>query len=298
MDTQIIQDFITIFLGITVEATPFLVLGVIVSVVVEMFVSQNLLRKIIPKNRFISHPLIAFAGVLLPVCECGNVPVARRLMLDKFSVSQTITFLLAAPIINPITILSTKEAFGFDTRVVVFRVLAAYFIAVSLGLILSFYRNQNKLVTAKFNHEIEICDHDHSDENKFFKSLDIFSIEFISTFKLLLVGAFIASLTQTFVPRSVIEDIGSDPLTSILAMAALAFIVSICANIDAFFALAYVNTFTLGSLLTFMIFGPMVDMKIIAMLKNTFKFRFIMFVTAYCFVFSVLAGLIFNQFFG
>lgn len=291
-----LQDLITIFLGITVEAFPFLIIGVCFSVLVELFIKSEWILKIVPKNRFISHPLIAVIGVFMPVCECGNVPVARRFLMHKFTVSQTITFLLAAPIINPITFISTLEAFNFDKSVAIYRVVAAYVIAVFVGILISFKKNQEEFLTESMVHEIDICEHDHSHEGKFEKGLEVFKNEFFTTAKLLMIGALIAALTQTLLPRSVIESVGSSPTLSILAMIILAFIVSICSNIDAFFALAYVNTFTLGSLITFLVFGPMIDMKILTMLKSTFKTKLLIFLTVIVALLSALAGLLFNYF--
>ncbi len=294
--TTILQDLITIFLGITVEAFPFLIIGVCFSVFVELFIKSEWILKIIPKNRFISHPLIALIGVFMPVCECGNVPVARRFLMHKFTVSQTITFLLAAPIINPITFISTLEAFNFDRTIALYRVLAAYIIAVLLGILISFKKNQEDFLTTNMVHEIEMCEHDHLHEGRFEKGLEVFKDEFFTTAKLLMIGALIAAITQTVLPRNIIESVGSSPTLSILAMLILAFIVSICSNIDAFFALAYVNTFTTGSLLTFMVFGPMIDMKILTMLKSTFKTKLLIYITVIVALMSTLTGLLFNYF--
>ena len=91
--------------------------------------------------------------------------------------------------------------------------------------------------------------------------------------KMLCLGALIASLTQVFVPREVLSSVGSDPLLSILAMIAFAFIISICSNVDAFFALAYTSTFTVGSIVAFLVFGPMIDIKMLALMRTTYKAR-------------------------
>src|SRR5882757_515355 len=94
-------EIFTLFLGLVVEAFPFIVLGVVVSTLIALFVKDEWIKKYVPKNRFLSHPLVALLGILLPVCQCGNVPVARRLLAKGFPVSQAITFMLAAPIVNP-----------------------------------------------------------------------------------------------------------------------------------------------------------------------------------------------------
>jgi hypothetical protein len=293
VDSKIISDFITIFLGITVEALPFLVLGVTVSVIVSLFVNTDKILAMIPKNRFLSFPIISLFGIFMPVCECGNVPVARRLLLSKFSVAQTITFLIAAPILNPITFLSTFEAFNFDREVVIWRMAGAYFIAVFVGILISLASKQNSFLTSKFEKKILTCEHDHNQDNVS-EGLSIFRSEFLTSFKLLIFGAMIAAVTQTFIPRPIIESIGSSPVLSIVAMMVLAFVVSICSNIDAFFALAYVNTFTTGSIVAFLIFGPMIDIKLLTMLKDVFTVKFLAMLTIIIAQLSFIIGLVVN----
>ncbi|BCX13730.1 MAG: UPF0718 protein YcgR [Candidatus Dojkabacteria bacterium] len=294
---ELFLDFKTITLGIVVEALPFLLIGVLVSVAVDLFLKPEWIFKLIPKNRYISHFFVSTLGIFMPVCECGNVPVARRLLMYNLNVSHVITFLLAAPIINPITLWSTLEAFGFDQNVAIFRLIGALVIACTVGIILSFYSNQENFLTKKMKEDIENC-HIHShDENRINRALDVFEKEFLSTFKLLIIGSAIAGFTQTVVPREILENLGSSPVLSVVAMMLLAFVVSICANIDAFFALAYANTFTLGSLLSFMIFGPMIDMKMLAMLKNTFNFKLLLMVTIFVATYSFLIGLLINNFY-
>lgn len=297
---QIFQDFLTIVTGIIVEALPFLIIGVIVSVFVDLFVKPEWLLKILPSNRFLSHPFIALFGILMPVCECGNVPVARRLLMYRMKPSQVFTFLLAAPVINPITFYSTMEAFNFDHNVAVFRISGAFFIATFIGIILSFHKDQDSFVTSTMKDEIVACEKDHKHESHatmFMHGIDTFQKEFINTLRLLIIGASIAATTQTIVPRSILEDIGSSPVLSVIAMLLLAFVISICANVDAFFALSYVNTFTLGSLVTFMVFGPMIDIKMITMLKNTFKLNIILTVSIIVAIYSALIGLAINYFY-
>lgn len=295
IDSNIVSDFITILLSITVEALPFVVIGVVFSVLVELFIKPEWILKLVPKNRILSHVALSLLGVLMPVCECGNVPVARRLRLQGLSVSQTITFLLAAPIINPITFWTTWAAFNFDHSVAIIRVVSAFVISVTIGLLFSFVKKQDELLTENFNYEVDHCDHDHKHE-LLGDGLEIFRKEFISVMKLLLFGAVIAAATQTIVPRSVIEEIGQSPFLSVIAMILLAFIVSICANIDAFFAASYINSFSKGSLLSFMIFGPMIDMKILVMLKSTFKPRVLLIITVLVTLYSILIGLLVNYF--
>lgn len=292
-----LQEFITLFLSVVVEAFPFVILGVIISVLVALFVSEKFFHRIIPKNRFLSHIVISLLGFLMPVCECGNVPVARRLISKKFSVSHAVTFLLAAPILNPITIWSTYEAFGSDISIVLIRIGAAFFVANFIGILISFKRDQNSLLTEKFYKEVcEIQEHEGHNHSKIQEGLEIFRNEFLEVMKLLVLGAAFAAISQVFIPREIIASIGQSPFLSIIAMILFAFIISICSNVDAFVALPYASTFTLGSIVSFLVFGPMIDMKILTMLRSSFKLKLLIFITVFVTLFSILIGLIVNYF--
>lgn len=292
-----IQEFITLFLSVVVEAFPFVILGTTISVLVALFVSESFFHRIIPKNRFLSHIFISFFGFLMPVCECGNVPVARRLITKNFTVSQAVTFLLAAPILNPITLWSTYEAFRPDISIVLIRIGAAFFVANFIGILISFKKNQNSLLTDKFYREVcDIREHHHHEHSKFSEGIEIFRNEFVEIMKLLILGAAFAALSQVFIPREIIASIGQSPLLSIIAMILFAFIISICSNVDAFVVLPYASTFTLGSIVSFLVFGPMIDMKILTMLKSSFKLKLLLFITIFVTLFSVLIGLMVNYF--
>lgn len=317
-----IQDMFTLFLSLIVEATPFVVLGVSVSILVSLFLEEDWILNLLPKNRFISHFLLSIIGIFLPVCECGNIPVARRLMLKGFNVSHAVTFLLAAPIVNPITFFSTREAFRIvnettSWQVAFTRIIFAIIIANIIGLVLSTYKNQKNLLTKEFN---VACDTEsqhgafskkfiqsYKKKNKkeflkttkaaFKRSVEIFQDEFYSVMKMLIIGAFAAAIFQSFVPREIILSIGQNIFLSIIAMILLSFVISICATVDAFFAASFASSFTLGSLMSFMVFGPMIDIKILSMLSSTFKPKLLLVIIILITLLSILCGLIVNYFY-
>jgi len=113
-------------------------------------------------------------------------------------------------------------------------------------------------------------------------------------FVMLSIGAFVAAGTQSFIPRNVLLAVGAQPVLSVLAMLALAFIVSLCANVDAFFALAYSSTFTFGALAAFLLFGPMIDIKTLLLMKTTFASRTLVLIGSLCFIMSLSIGLVVN----
>jgi uncharacterized protein len=136
-------------------------------------------------------------------------------------------------------------------------------------------------------------DHQHA-PGRWQEGFEIFRDEVSLMLKMLCLGAVIAGLTQVFVPRDVLTSVGGDPFLSILAMTGLAFVISICANVDAFFALAYSNTFTAGSIVAFLVFGPMIDIKMLALMRTTYKTRLLVVMTLVVTLSSVLIGLLVN----
>lgn len=301
-----LQDFITLALSILVEALPFVVLGAFVSAVIRLFGPTGWLLSRLPRWPPVRRFSISLFGAFMPVCECGNVPVARGLMVRGLTVAESTTFLLAAPIINPVTFLATSQAFRLDPSVVWVRMAGALLIANLVGGLISLHRKQMDLVSKGFYETVcETEDHHHGDHDhhhgseggarsRWVEGVEVFRDEVSLMLKVLCLGAVIAGLTQVFVPRDVLTSLGAHPFYSILAMIALAFIVSICANVDAFFALAYASTFTAGSIVAFLVFGPMVDIKMLAMMRTTYRTRLLAVITVVVALCSVLIGLVVN----
>jgi uncharacterized protein len=164
-----IQDFITLALSIVVEALPFVVLGALVSAVIRLFGATQRLMHILPKRPLLRRLSISLLGTFMPVCECGNVPVARGLVIRGMSVSESMTFLLAAPILNPVTLLSTSQAFRLDPSILWIRMVGALLIANLVGGLIALHKNQMDLVSKGFYNtlcEVEVADehghqHDH-----------------------------------------------------------------------------------------------------------------------------------------
>src|SRR5215203_3345323 len=316
-----LQDFTTLSLSIVVEALPFVILGALVSVIVRLFAPTQRILRLLPKRPLLRRLSISLFGTFMPVCECGNVPVARGLVIRGLSVAESTTFLLAAPIINPVTLLATSQAFRLDPSIVWIRMAGGLLIANLVGGLIALYKDQMELVSKGFyntlcqvgtadelhhhdHHDYEHHDHEHHDDHdhnhasnrwdQWQEGIVIFRDEVSLMLKVLCLGALIAGATQVFVPRDVLTSLGSDPFLSILAMIALAFIISICANVDAFFALAYSNTFTIGSIVAFLVFGPMIDIKMLTMMRTTYKVRLLAMITLVVTLTSILIGLVVN----
>lgn len=286
-----IQDLITLMTSVLIESLPFVVLGILLSIVVQVWLPGGLLARLLPKAGWLRRMYISFLGVFFPVCECGNVPLARGLMVRGFTVGESMTFLLAAPILNPITIITTQQAFPNDPAILWSRIIAAFAIANIVGWLYNRHRRPLDLLNPKF---AATCRQHAQDDNhsRRSQSFRLFNREANNILPALFVGAFLAALIQTVVPRSVLFGIGSDPLWSIAAMMLLAFIISICSNVDAFFALAFSNSFTSGSLVSFLVFGPIIDIKMLNLMKTTFRPVALIQLTVIVGLLSAIAGLV------
>ncbi|MBL8077052.1 MAG: permease [Anaerolineales bacterium] len=286
--------FATVFLGIFVEAVPYLLLGTLASGLVEMFLDRDQM------SRWISHRPIpaavtgALMGMVFPVCECGVVPLTRRLFHKGLPLSAGVAFLLAAPVLNPIVILSTAAAFGWKAMLL-WRVGLSLVIAVVVGLVFSVEKDASNVLRPVLD---MAHDHHHEESKSFVEKIRaafvITADEFFEMGRYLIVGALLAAGLQTFIPQSALLTIGSGPVLSVLVMLGLAILLSICSTVDAFVALGFVGTFSFGSVLSFLVFGPMVDIKSIIMYAQVFKKRSVAYLVLIPFVMSLLSGIIFN----
>jgi uncharacterized protein len=300
-----LNNAFTLFLSLLVEAIPFLLLGVVLSSVLLIFIDERWLMARMPK-----HPILgAFAGscigFLFPVCECGNVPVARRLIMQGVPLPVAIGFLIAAPTVNPIVIWSTWIAFHDRPEIVVLRVVFSLLIATIIGYIFSSQtdlkpilqpaialgtiRTAPKVSTGyslldggdfmlggagaaplKMTQDL-IQPPKRSLRANINLVLDNVIQELRELGGVLVLGSAVAAAIQTLTPRELIVSLGQGPILSIVVMMILAGSISICSTVDAFFALSFAATFTSGSLLAFLVFGPMFDLKSIGLMLSIFK---------------------------
>ena len=334
-----LHNAFTLFLSLLVEAIPFLLLGVLLSSSLLFLIDEKQLITKLPKNPLLGSIAGSCIGFLFPVCECGNVPVARRLLLSGVSPSVAISFLLAAPTINPIVIWSTWIAFGDRPSIVIFRVLFSSAIATIVGCVFSIQKDTRLLLQTSFSQRFYRGFNSPSDLDSqagkspllqsgtfllgqgqsipFDNSLSVaiktdkvgnltskwqlFFDNFLQEFQelggMLVFGSAIAATIQVFVPREVILSLGQDTITSIIAMMLLAAIVSICSTVDSFFALSFAATFTGGSLLAFLVFGPTIDIKSVGLMASIFKPRIIIYiftlVAQLTFIFTLLYSYLF-----
>jgi len=255
-----VQTFTTIFVSITVAALPFLVLGVSISGAIAAFVPPRMLERALPRRPALAVPTAGMAGVLLPGCECGSVPIAGRLVARGTLPAAALTFLLSAPAINPVVLISTAIAFPGRPEVVLARFVASLATAVVVGLI--WQRFGRTAWTASARPVIE-----DGTKWQIFRATMVH--DFMQAGGFLVVGAAAAATLQVVVPRSVVDTLAGSGGAAIATMAILAVILSICSEADAFVA-ASLTQFSMTSRLVLMVVGPAVDLKLVAMQAGTF----------------------------
>jgi uncharacterized protein len=289
--------FATVFLGIFIEALPYLLIGTFISGLVEVFIDRDQLTRVISKRSVPAAVTGALMGLVFPVCECGVIPLARRLFHKGLPLGAGIAFLLAAPVLNPIVILSTAAAFGWGSMLL-WRLGFTLLIAIVVGLVFSIERDTSNILlgSLRISHEHEHAASGSSFGEKIQRALAICADEFFEMGRYLITGAMLAALLQTFIPQSALLAVGSGPVLSVLVMQVLAIILSICSTVDAFVALGFTGAFSFGSILSFLVFGPMVDIKSMFMYLQVFRRRPVIYLVILPFLMSLFAGILFNYY--
>ena len=284
VSTTALSNFKVILLSIVLEALPFVLLSVIVSAFLHNFVADSTLQKVIPKNRLFSIIPAALLGVLFPVCDCGMVPIVRRLVSKGVPLHSAVAFMLAAPIVNPVVAAATTYAFRTNTAIVVLRVGVAFLVSCLAGFMCSVFFNDSQLqATPRHSHGGCACHppggdcyyEEYTFSEKLIHTVRDAGSEFFAMGKYLLAGAMLGAAVQVLLPRPLLVSVGLDSVLSIGLMILFAFVVSVCSSADAFIAASFVTTFSPGSLIAFMVFGPMMDLKNTFMLLGSFRFAFV-----------------------
>jgi len=290
--------FATVFLGIFIEAMPYLLFGTLISGLVEAFLDRDLMARFISKRPVPAAITGALMGLVFPVCECGVIPLTRRLFHKGLPLPAGIAFLLAAPVFNPIVIFSTSAAFGWGPMLW-WRVGLSLLIAIIVGLVFAVEQDPSNVLRPIL---LSVHDHEHTHNetlsfgDKLQQALLICADEFFEMGRYLILGAMLAAGLQTFIPQTSLLAIGSGQILSVLVMIALAVILSICSTVDAFVALSFVGTFSFGSILSFLVFGPMVVIKSTLMYLQVFHRKPVAYLILIPFLMSLLAGIAFNYF--
>lgn len=264
-DNPALQTGATIFVSIVVQALPFLVLGVVLSGAIAAFVPASFWKKALPKNPALAVPVAGAAGAVLPGCECASVPVANGLMSRGVAPAAALAFLLSAPAINPIVLASTFVAFPGEPMMVVARFVASLATAVIMGwLWLRFGKSE----------WLRIGPRDHLVGSSSWHTFRLTAThDFLHAGGFLVIGGLFAAALNVLVPQQWLSAVADQPILSVLVLAGLAVLLSICSEADAFVA-ASLTEFSLTAKLAFLVVGPMVDLKLISLQAGTFSGKF------------------------
>jgi uncharacterized membrane protein YraQ (UPF0718 family) len=332
MNADARQDFALAFLSILFEGAPFILLGTLISGFIDIYLPAGTMDRFLPKNRNLAVLVSGLLGAVFPVCECAVVPVIRRLLGKGLPLGCALSYMLAAPIVNPITALSTWKAFQGQAPWAMTggRMLLGYLIAVGVGLIvsrISLRRVLRKSLADSIEHKSHTthkpdgthdhscCGHDHShdhdhshshdhshkkaDDSRLIAAMRSAQKDFVDVGVYFTIGVAITALFNTGIAPGAIwlDSLAGNPAAAPAALMALAFILSLCSTSDAFIA-ATLAKFTWSAKLAFLVFGPMLDVKLIFLYQSVLRRKFILVMALSVFAFIWLVAVAWETWFG
>ncbi len=317
---QDIQIFTSTVVALFLEASPFLLLGAMLSAVFEIYMPQELLEKYLPRNRFVGLLFGLCAGMLIPTCECGVVFIARRLLKKNVPVDVAMTYMLSAPVINPLVLAATYVAFRGNLRMMLARVFVVATTAFCFGLVVGETKLEHLLRDGK--ETSDVADHRHAEGGACYRPDPCFAVspggslvcgevseggaasrpiavmrltasEFLDMGKYLILGALVVGYFKVLMVEQLLLSFQSSVVLAVGVLMLLAVILSICSEADAFVAASFIS-FPAAAQISFMALGPMVDLKLIFMYGSVFRKRIVLVLiflpTVFVFMFSLLAG--------
>ena len=308
------RDIAIYFTTIMLEAIPFLLLGALISAIIEEFVSEERISKMIPKNRVLGSLVGIFLGLFIPACDCAVIPIAMRLKKKKVPTNVIVSFMLASPIISPVVLLSTFFAFGETEKMLLFglempklfvyRTIFGILVALVVGIILDIvckdsvlkeetyehhhhHHDHEHIHTCNHHHEGCSCSHHEKETGPLGRVKNIINImygDFMGIISYMAVGAILAATMQILLPISNIGGIVQNKYISTFIMMLLAFALSLCSTSDAFIARTFMNSLSKNSILAFILLGPMIDIKNTILLNKSFNKKFVIVLVASIFI--------------
>jgi uncharacterized membrane protein YraQ (UPF0718 family) len=283
LDAPALQTWATVFVSICVQAMPFLVFGVVLSAAITAFVPPSVFARVLPRRPALAVPVAGAAGVVLPGCECASVPVAGSLVARGVAPAAAFAFLLAAPAINPVVLVATAVAFPGRPDVVGARFLASLATSIVMGWLwvrfgrdawLRMPRRPTPGGATRAHVFRAAAQHDLLHAGGF-----------------LVVGGLTAATLNVVVPRQWLDSVAGNLALAVLVLAVLAVVLAICSEADAFVA-ASLSQFPLTARLAFMVVGPAVDVKLVALQAGTFGRAFAVRFAPLTFVVAVTASVL------
>jgi len=275
-DVPAAGTFVLIFTSLVVEALPFVLMGALVSAAIEVYVPPSWFDKVARLPLPVQLPTAALGGFAFPVCECGSVPVARRLISKGMHPAAGLTFMLASPILNPIVLASTWVAYsgrGVAPQMVAGRAGLGLILALTAGWAIGSDKARELLRPRPGEEEFDPVP--LGSQTRFSEFTSHLASDFFFMGRFVVLGGAIAALMQTAIPQSIVGGLAQTPVIGALSLMGLAFVLSLCSEADAFVAASFVQ-FPLSSQLAFLVFGPVVDAKLAMLYGATFRRRFVL----------------------
>ncbi len=294
-----LPDTLATFLGTYLQALPFLLLGILLSAAIQVFVPAGLLQRVFPKKLLPGMLFGVLGGFVMPICDCASIPVFRSLVRKGVPLPAAVTFMIAAPIINPVVMLSTYYAFGANLRVMLARMGFGVVCSVLVGLCFAWDRRSALLAGAAAS--VCACGVDHGDvcacghhehdgheqaeharethahggwKRKAGALIVHFRDEFFEVARFLLFGIGVSTVLQLVMGSKLTSIRLTDLAVSMLVMMAMAFLLSLCSSSDAVVGKNMGASLPMGAVMSFMVFGPMIDVKNVALMASSFTKRF------------------------
>ncbi|MEU5690535.1 permease [Actinosynnema sp. NPDC020468] len=264
LDVPVLRTAATVFVAVCVQAMPFLVLGVLISGAIAAFVPASLLRRVLPRRTALAVPVAGMAGVALPGCECASVPVARRLMQQGVAPAVALSFLLAAPAVNPIVLVATAVAFKDAPMMVPARFVGSLLTAVVMGWLWTRFGKAEWIAERALR---RLPDHDGTSRWAVFA--ETARHDLVQAGGFLVLGGLFAAVFNVVVPAAWLEALGGQVVFGVLVMALLAVVLALCSEADAFVAVS-MSALPLLPRLVFLVVGPAVDVKLAALQAGAF----------------------------
>lgn len=278
-----VNAIINIFLGIILQAFPFLLIGVLLSSAIQVFIPQDMIERRFPKSFGMGMFAAIIGGFCLPVCDCASIPIFRSLVKKGVPLPVAVTFMTATPVINPVVILSTYYAFNGNMKIVLGRIFLGVVSAILIGAIFAVWPPKESVLSKDVLGRMMCscgCYEDVESINtvrgKFSLFLRHAQGEFFGVGKYLIIGTFVSVIFQVMGTGIFTNaNKGVDMAVSIGIMMVMAFVLSLCSSSDAVVARSFAQQFPTSAMMGFLVFGPMMDIKNIMMLSSGFSKRFI-----------------------
>jgi uncharacterized membrane protein YraQ (UPF0718 family) len=279
LNIEEVGDFASIFTSIVLEAIPFIILGSFISGIIQIFISEEIIAKLIPNASVLGYFGAGLVGLIFPVCECAIIPITRRLIKKGLPVGVGVTFMLSVPIINPVVIMSTYYAFYDKQAMVILRIVGGFIAAILIGIIVDSLEDNKRGIILNPSESENYCNCGCNDsfgnKNKFKSLFEHTNREFLDIIRYLIFGAFISSGFQVMASHGVFNFISNNKIIVIIFMMFLGFALSLCSEADAFVGRSFLDSYSFSGVAAFLILGPMLDLKNLIMLYGTFKKSFV-----------------------